>query len=360
MTAATEAAGRGELADAWRALLPHRAAVTRDAAFARLWLLLWRDDPDAPAEARAFEEILATWPEDQRLAALVVDGYLKSDEVAAAVELSSRTLSQNADPTAAARFAASAAAAFRLAGRDDDALAAMDRADRLDPSRPLHFERGLLHKARGKFHLALAAFQAAHASDPREATLWNIAIAATICREGRVALQAWQELGFEAVLGADSLPAVTGLGRAKVRIPATQPGIFEDCSVQMRSPCHGVVLTPGSRALAADYSDLVAWDGAPLGVLAEGEQKIPLFPYLARLIEGGAKKYHFRATESGGDHLAALGKSLPDAVWLHLSAGTSTIEGWMIVEPELSFEEARAELTSALANLPGLKVELDP
>ncbi len=344
MAAATAAASQGELAEAWRVLLPHREQLSSDPSLARLWLLLWRDDP-APLEgADALAEIAAAFPDDARLLALVIDGYVKAGAGHDAVDLAKRTLSR----TESARLYASAAAAFRFTGADAEAFHALNRAEELDPSQPMSFERGLLHKSRGEHAQALEAFRAAQAHEVNEAALWNIAITATVVGDGRAALDAWLQLGFEAVLGPDSLPAVNGLGRCRVRIFGATPDIHQDSWVHMRSPCHGVVLTPSRLELGADYSDVVVWDGAPLGVFAEGEKKVPLFPFLAKLSTGGAKKYRFVVNDAA--RLEELARELPDALWIS--------EDLLIVEPEMNFEEARAELDRVLARFPDLKLTL--
>lgn len=329
--AVTGAASRGDFDEAWNILSPHRADLPRELELAKLWVRLYRATPNAAPHTReALAELAAAWPNEQVLIAQIIDAYAGSPE---ALDLARRSMNAaNAAPTALARIYESYAAALRVAnsGGDEEALAALDRAEALNPAETQNFERGLLHKSRGRFREALSAFQSAEKS---EVVWWNIAITATAARDQHAAREAWTVLGFD---------AGTELGRCKVRLANDPP---EESWAQMRSPCHGVLLTPASRPLAADYGDLVVWDVSPVGV---AENKVPIFPLLTKLEDGGARKYYFwgpspdLATQAA---LRSLSEKLPDALWLHLfSAAADHLFGALIVEPDADPDEAQSAL----------------
>lgn len=309
-------------------MLPHRAELSRELELARLWVRLYRAAPSNDEGRAALAEIARAWPNELGLIAQIIDAYAGSQE---ALDLArSSVTAQGADPSELARLYESYASALRIGGgSDEEAIAAIDRAEALNPAEPLPFERGLLHKSRGRFHQALAAFQRAGRS---EVVWWNIAITATAARDQHAAREAWNALGFD--------PAID-LGRCKVRL-SNDP--LEESWAQMKSPCHGVLLTPTSRALAADYGDLVVWDVSPVGV---AENKAPIFPLLAKLEDGGTKKYYFRgpAAEDAKIGLRAVSEKLPDALWIHIFGATSEdLFGALIVEPDADPDEAQSAL----------------
>ncbi|MCK6550515.1 tetratricopeptide repeat protein [Myxococcota bacterium] len=413
---AARAAEANDLASAWQILGEHRAAITERLELAWAWLVLLGRDPAPPAEADVTSALVDAWPSHPDFVELLartltskVDGRLGDEEipphdpalVAAAITtrcLGALSEAELSDPEVGGKLAMTLASALRLSGPRFDAEAERAFAQAL-ATKPEHgpwiFNAGLFFKNRGRWAEALDHFRRARAlGGDDQPTLWNLAIAATALGDGDAALEAWQALGFEARRGPDGLPVVDKLGRVKVRLSnrtvstlshGTGP-IHEHVWVRPTSPCHGVVLSPTCEAVAADYGDVVLWDGAPIGLVVEQGREIPRFPMLARIAVGGVKKFRFRARQPSAGVASALNQLLPDAVWIYVfdeevrylcrdcvegrgphdpshrgDAPKHTphvVEGALVVEPESSAAEARALVEPLLAATADLTVAI--
>lgn len=408
--AAAQAAQAGDIAAAWGLLSSHRAELTRSLELAWAWVVLLDRDPAPPPEADVRELLAEAWPGNPELAELLVRSYLariegrtgaeqveEGDPAMRAAAIARRTLdlldpTHHASPEVAS-LEMSYANALRLAGPrfDPAAEASYRRALAVMPDHaPWVFNLGLFYKNRGRWAEALEQFRRARAlGGDDEATLWNVAIAATAAGDGELALEAWSALGLDVSRGPDGLPAMERIGRVKVRIPAVELGRAPESGgdapehvwARSISPCHGVVQSPTKRPLAADYGDLIVWDGAPIGWVKGSGGDVPRFGMLARLRAGGVTKLPFRARQPAAGVVNGLNKLLPDAVWIYVfdeevryvcqrciehGAGHEgphdesfalktqarephTIEGAVIVEPESDPAEARVLLEPLFA-----------
>ena len=365
------AARAGDLASAWAELAPHRGEVAEQLALAWAWLALWQQDPAPPRSLDVFDALADAWPHHPRFVELhvraltsqiegrVTHGPVPDDDPAIrAAAIARRCLgaldaADLADPDVGGRLWAAYAGVLRLAGPAHELAteAAYARALATSPDRPewLH-DRGLFEKHRGRWTEALQLFRRVRDLGGDDAGLrWNLAIAATAVGEGPAALDAWLALGYDARPGGDGLPVVADLGKCRVRLWGATP---EDVWVRSISPVHGIVLDPTWGRCDADCGDLVLWDGSPIAGEA-GSELAPLFPLLARLREGGVRKYPFVAVGPGMERLEAAGRGLPDAVWIHRYQGGSPagFAGALIVEPESDPAEAVGLFEAVLAEL---------
>lgn len=240
------------------------------------------------------------------------------------------------DPGAPREIAAAGRALLRLLAELPEAAAAKLEAGALAYDLAVHL------KQRACFETALGALRLARASVPEdEAMWWNLAIVATGAGDVGAAAQAWKALGVETERGPFGLPRVPGLPDVLVRIGE------EELRVRPESPVHGVVVgVPRAPSPPASYADLVLWDAAPIDA-----REPPCFPLLARLREGGARLFRF----TGAGDLAALTREWPDALWLSFDGASS---GKLVIEPELSLDEARAELARAHEASPGVTLDV--
>lgn len=294
----------------------------------------------------------------------------------------------DADKLAAAHALYSVA---RLSGRAADALC--ERAARtvvnLDPENADGWYRyGLFLKTRGRFAEGVAANQRAAelAGDDNEATVWNLGICATGAKQGALALELWrQKLGSKLELGENGLP--TGSWHhVKVRLAARplavrtsrddSPGEEETVWVERLSPCHGMVLNPTAGELAADYGDLVLFDGAPIVSQQIDGRSVPVFPLLVTLQRGGWEVFRFVASGLGVRGVEAINERLGDSAFLYshtdsvfylchacADAGKvgdcghsrenteSVIRGKLCVAPRATLQEVDASLAAAIKKL---------
>lgn len=151
-----------------------------------------------------------------------------------------------------------------------------------------HFDLGVHHKWRGRFHACYESMLRARARlGETRPVLWNMAIAATGAGKGDLAAGAWRDLGLDVSLNEKSrLPILADIPPMQVRAPSRPTGRgfdppdnvgFEVVTVQPISPCHGVVSTPSFEDTPIDYGDIVMWDGAPVA-----ESCFPLLEILRR------------------------------------------------------------------------------
>jgi hypothetical protein len=91
---------------------------------------------------------------------------------------------------------------------------------------------------------------------------------------------------------------------------------FEVLWVSPASPVHGVVQTAASREGAADYGDLILWDGTPVGIIEHEGRRVPRFPLLHVLRKGDEHRFRFVALEQDPGDVLAFGEALPHGALL--------------------------------------------
>jgi tetratricopeptide (TPR) repeat protein len=266
---------------------------------------------------------------------------------------------------------------LRMMGPDYDAeaLSAYKLALAIDDSRGFWwFQLGLLHKWRGRFREALAANQAAlKRLGPLKPVLWNLALCATALGEGKLALEAWEQVGIRGELSAAGMPFVPGMPPLQVRVatlgeetgqndPLPQKAVsFELVWVSPLSPCHGVVESPTVRRASIDYGDVILWDGAPVRVKQVEGQPVPVFPLLWILRAGDERRLRFVGMEKARGMADELGQALGEKVSLFIydrrgpsAEGSTLFYGKLIVPAEEDLGGVRSRLEAAIRARPGL------
>jgi len=334
----------------WAALEPLKGRLADDPAVARAWAEALGATPRRATLREEAETILEAWAADPGIvgaccdALIRVEGRRPVDEppleegpASIAATAAGRCLGKlpgelGADPDVGGMLHALRGNALGLLGpkRVDDAVAALGRALGLEDRPAWRFDLGLVYKRAGRFPDALEAFQAARRgeTEPGKGTLWNVALCATACGDGETAADAWRALGLRPETGS-GLPFVEGLDPVQVRLPTLGSGQdptrvvpeeaagFEVVWVQPLTPCHGVVRSPTHREAAADFGDVILWDGAPIGVREIEGRPVPRFPFLGRLKAGDERRFRFMALQQEEGQVAAVGEALPDGAILY-------------------------------------------
>jgi hypothetical protein len=340
---ARQAAEAGDFDRAWDIMSEHRMELVEEPSFAWAWLVLADDDPGGPADPDDLEAILDAWWSHPRIVLLGVDQLMASidgrpadqpipleDPSGAAIDilidcLESLDEKEREDLEIVGALWNSLGNAYRLAGPSFDQVAqeAHERALAIDPGNGWWwFNYGLLHKHRGNWSEGLRVFRKCRelVDNDDEPLLWNLAICATAAGEVDVAIDAWRALGLDATLGHDGLPMVEGLGEVKARlstggIGSAHPGVgpvdFEHVWVRPSSPCHGRVLNPTLYEVGVELDDTILWDGAPIGTAVEGDRRVPRFPFLTRLRDGGVRAFLFQALQEREGQIAEISDELP-------------------------------------------------
>lgn len=204
----------------------------------------------------------------------------------------------------------STAARMMARQRDEVVERCGRRLIELDPSdASRHYNFGLFLKTRGRFREGMFANQAGEDlldGPPDDAYEWNLGICATGAGEGALALQVWKRLEQKIEMGRFELPE----GRypqCKVRLAqrplaersaaADDPGIEETIWIERLSPCHGIIRSVLYQDLGIDYGDVILFDGAPITYHTYGEEKVPVYPHLATLLQRHYNFFDFAGTQ---------------------------------------------------------------
>jgi tetratricopeptide (TPR) repeat protein len=338
---------------AWALLTPHEPSLGHDLELTRLWLDLLRLTPQKGTLEAEVELALGGFAAEPAVviaacAALLAraarrapdepplrdDGPAQKAARAARRCLDALSEEQRRDPHIGGFLYGNLANGLRLAGpkHDKESHAAFYQALEIAPERgDLWHDLGLLHKWRGRWDNAYAAFLKARARlGETKPVLFNLAISATGLGEGDVAAGALKQLGMPVELGPDGkLPFVPGLPPAQVRVLSRGAGYatasafpneataFEVLWVQPLSPCHGVVVSPCFRDAPIDYGDLVLFDPAPVaqGRDAEGNM-VPCFPLLEILKRGEERRLRFIAYVEREGAFEEFSSALPEGFTL--------------------------------------------
>jgi tetratricopeptide (TPR) repeat protein len=342
---AAEALQAGQTARALELAEPLLPFTAADPELASFWLTLLRAAPDRADQPARVAQVIGDWLNDPPLVIRACDAWIRAAELTPsdqpvlpggpaerAAEAARRCLATlgDADPTSRAYLTINLANALRLARRLDEALPVYEQALALAPERGgWWFNLGLLHKARHDFAAALVANQRAREllGDERP-VLWNLAICAVALGQAELAVEVWRKLGLPARVGARGMPEVEGLSPVVVRVPARDSGYgpeapvpegahgFELLRVSPLSPCHGVVQSASYLEAAADYGDVVLWDGTPVGVSERAGTREPIFPILSSLRRGDELRFRFVALQQEPGQVDTLGAALPDGALL--------------------------------------------
>jgi len=296
---------------------------------------------------------------------------------------------ERTDPAIGGYLQINLADSLRMMGpeHDEDAMQAYQLALAIDGNNGWWwFQLGLLHKWRGRFREALDANQKAFARLSRAASqasegarpslkpvLWNLAISATALGEGKLALEAWEQLGVRGSLSGAGLPYVADMPAMQLRVatlgeetgrndPLPQKAVtFEVLWVQPLSPCHGVVQSPTVRRASVDYGDVVLWDGAPVRMNEVEGRAVPVFPLLWILRPGAEKRLRFVGMEKTRGTIEALAGELGDEVELSVfdrrtpdAEGNTIFYGKLLIAGDADLSRVRQALETALRARQGL------
>jgi hypothetical protein len=159
-------------------------------------------------------------------------------------------------------------------GNEDGAIDNYNKALEFDPKRgDTLYNLGLIYKYRGdwpksfKFNARARAFQ-----PDDEATLWNLAIAATALRDWATARQVWRTLKIVTEDGEG--PINVDMGQTPVRINAD--AVTDEVAENLQRPCEVVwserlcpvrsrIVNIPTGATRFRYGDIVLHDGAAVG-----------------------------------------------------------------------------------------------
>lgn len=336
---------------AWALLTPYEGELGADRELTKLWLELLRLTPDRPSLMGEVELVLSRMGGDAEIviaanAALLSAAARRAPDepplhtdspahrAARAAEACLKTLSEEErkDPRIGGYLYANLGNAYRMMEpskeNDQRSHQAFFEALQIDDSQgDWWHDLGLLHKWRGRFDNAYAAFLKARARlGETRAVLFNLALTATALGEGDLAGGSFKALGLPVELSADwKLPYVPGLPPAQVRVLSRGAGYltgsslpdkataFEVLYVQPLSPCHGVVISPSFRDAPIDYGDLILFDPAPVSTTKDAEGRlIPCFPLLEILRRGDENRMRFIALEGTPGSLDRLEEALPE------------------------------------------------
>ena len=168
------------------------------------------------------------------------------------------------------------------AGDDEAAIASYRQALALDPNQSeTLYNLGLIFKYRGAWRESLDCNSRADALQPGdEATLWNLAIAATALREWQAARGAWRRLGI--TIPAGEGPIEDHRGSVPVRLNADHRTdapvevVWSDALCPVRSR---IINIPTSDTRYR-YGDVVLHDGAAVGYRMNAGKEVPVFNVL--------------------------------------------------------------------------------
>ena len=334
---------QGEVEQAFSAMTPFSASATEDRDHAISVISLWRHAPGRVGLLAEVSRLADAFPEDAEVVLAACDALIRDAE----------RLAPDVPPPAqgaahtAARLAQSCLErlvatgdlktethaylqmclgnALRLAHLFERAIPAMKSALEKRPDHgPWWFNLGLAHKQQGDFAAGLvAASRARELLGDQKSVLWNVAICATACGQGAVAVDAFGAMGLGAYLSAGGMPQVDHMPPVQVRVATVGPGHmgpsvvpdqavgFELVWVSPLSPCHGVVQTATYRQGSVDYGDVVLWDAVPVGTSSWEGKTTPRFPLLARLSEGNERRFRYVALQRRPGAIEALRGELP-------------------------------------------------
>jgi hypothetical protein len=162
-------------------------------------------------------------------------------------------------------------------GNEEGAIENYNKALALDPKRgDTLYNLGLIYKYRSAWLESFDFNRRAREFQPEdEATLWNLAIAATALRDWRTAREVWRAL--DVIKDAGEGPIEGNFGSTPVRVNAEGAAgraievVWSDCLCPVRSR----IINIPTGATGFRYGDIVLHDGAPVGyrLNAHGQER---------------------------------------------------------------------------------------
>jgi tetratricopeptide (TPR) repeat protein len=160
-------------------------------------------------------------------------------------------------------------------GNEDGAIENYNKALALNPARgDTLYNLGLIYKYRGEWEKSFDFNQRAREFQPEdEATLWNLAIAATALRDWKTAREVWRTLKVMTEEGEG--PIVGNMGQTPVRVNAEG---LEDRPTEVVwseriCPVRSRLINIPTGATGFRYGDVVLHDGAAVGYRLNGQGK---------------------------------------------------------------------------------------
>ena len=389
----------GDLASAGATLSPWLAEARGDLEVASLWLQLLGEVSHAGQLARELRRLASDWAEEARihraigLTALRWARANRSRWERRAQPLTGEALLEAPDQLAATaierhlRGARSVSAEQRIdllflraellalggAEAEDEAMRVLEEALQQRPDEGGGwYLLSRIHSRRARWEKAEAALQAIHGTLEHPAIDWQSALCGTALGLGERAVERWQKLSHDAVVGRDLRPIVAGLEPVELRLtnrmrgadtpseelaqpPAGAPWAEEIVWVQPLSPAHGRLMHPSHGQFPADFGALVIWEGEPLSFRNFQGREVPCFPAIACL-ERGAPVLTAPAPPLREEERSALAELLPEGLYFYQAAGPE--ESGKLIYPEtLSEAQAASQLQTALAALAGQKTD---
>jgi tetratricopeptide (TPR) repeat protein len=168
-------------------------------------------------------------------------------------------------------------------GNEDGAIENYLKALALEPKRGVTlYNLGLIYKYRRAWRQSFDFNARARECQPEdEATLWNLAIAATALRDWRTAREVWKHLKIITEEGVG--PILGNRGQTPVRLNAEG---FEDRAIEVvwaerTCPVRARIVNIPTGTTGFRYGDIVLHDGAPVGYRLNSEgQERPVFNVL--------------------------------------------------------------------------------
>jgi tetratricopeptide (TPR) repeat protein len=168
-------------------------------------------------------------------------------------------------------------------GNEDGAIENYNKALELDPKRgDTLYNLGLIYKYRGDWPKSFEFNARARAFQPSdEATLWNLAIAATALRDWSTARDVWRTLKIITEDGEGPINEDRSRTPVRVNADGASNRAIEVVWSKGLCPVRSRILNIPTGATGFRYGDIILHDGAPVGYrLNEHGQERPVFNVL--------------------------------------------------------------------------------
>jgi hypothetical protein len=201
-------------------------------------------------------------------------------------------------------------------GNEDGAIENYTKALALDPGRgDTLYNLGLIYKYRGAWAQSFDFNRRARALQPDdEATLWNLAIAATALKDWGTARDVWRTLNIITEPGEG--PIEQDRGRTPVRLNADERpvGVVEVVWSQALCPVRSRVINIPTGETHFRYGDVVLHDGAPVGYrLDSAGQERAVFNVLALFEPSKFSTYEASVQVDSPEEIEALDRVCDEA-----------------------------------------------
>ena len=211
------------------------------------------------------------------------------------------------------------------AGDANGALAAYAEALKINPKRPQTlYNVGLIHKYRREWAASFDFNRRAAVLQPDdEATLWNLAIAATALRDWPTARGVWNRLGMG--VGQGPGPIDENFGMCPVRLnPDAEAEVVWAVRVD---PVRARITSIPFPETGFAHGDVVLHDGAAAGYRMRNGEKVPVFNVFELFERGGYSTIAAAVTAPAEADMTAL-DSLCDAARVPVEDWTANIQ-WL-------------------------------